>query len=141
MATLRRHRFNESYLHLPAHSNYGLEAPATHQSARHRQSSTAERICTASLVLRTDWRMFAGQSCPPSTQQKPCQPLSPAPSNTIIPPEAVAAAREEWSRHERKKERRDGEGRRRSLKSSTPFLTLRARVTSVGLEFPSDDRK
>ena len=49
------------------------EAPAAHQSARHSQSSTAERTCTASLVLTTVWRMFAGQPCPPSTQQKPYQ--------------------------------------------------------------------
>ena len=89
------------------------EAPAAHQSTRHTQSSAAERTCTASSVLVTVWRMFAGQSCPPSTQQKPYQPpcslsqaVPPHPRPLLLPARSGSATN---ARRRGEKERGEGE--------------------------------
>ena len=94
------------------------EAPAAHQSARHSQStesSTTECTCTASLVLTTVWRMFAGQSCPPAPSrshtmyQPPCSLPQAVPSHPrplLLPARSGAVTN---ARRREEKERGEGE--------------------------------
>ena len=104
--------------YLPAHSNYRSSCSTPVQSTRHTQSSAAERTCTASSVLVTVGRMFAGQSCPPSTQQKPYQPKQYHPTRgRCCCPRGVGPPRTQEGG-----ERRRGEKEKLKKQHSTPHV-------------------